>query len=123
MSSFNEKWEKNGHYDKANDQDNIEISANTNTLKSEMFLNNNYEVDFRKDKSINSLLGFHSNLYTSGFHESENLVNILTIDSIIVNIDVVISMVSRNPQFTRSFQMSLSGIKLSKNPIIFFTVQ
>ena len=25
---------KNGHYDKANDKDNIEISANTNTLKS-----------------------------------------------------------------------------------------
>ena len=46
---------KNCHYDKANDKDNIEISANTNTLKSEMFLNNNFEVDFRKDKSINSL--------------------------------------------------------------------
>ena len=27
---------KNGHYDKANDMDNIEIFANTNTLKSEM---------------------------------------------------------------------------------------
>ena len=43
---------KNGHDDKANDKDNIEISANTNTLKSEMFLKSNYEVDFRKDKSI-----------------------------------------------------------------------
>ena len=39
---------RNGHYDKANDNDNIEISANTNTLKSEMILKNNYEVDFRK---------------------------------------------------------------------------
>ena len=29
---------KNGHYDKANEKDNIEISANTNTLKSELFL-------------------------------------------------------------------------------------
>ena len=75
---------KNGHYDKANDKDNIEISANTNTFKSEMFLKSNYEVDFRKDKSINSLLGFDSNLYTSGFRESENMVNILTINSILV---------------------------------------
>ena len=49
---------KNDQYDKANDKDNIEISANTNTLKSEMFLKNNYEIDFRKDKSIDSLLGF-----------------------------------------------------------------
>ena len=80
---------KNDHYDKANDKNNIEISANTNTLKSEMFLKNNCEVDFRKDKSINSLLGFHSNLNTSGFHVSENMVNILTINSILLNIDII----------------------------------
>ena len=30
MNSFIDKCEKNGHYDKANDKDNIEISANTN---------------------------------------------------------------------------------------------
>ena len=80
---------KYSHYDKANDKDNIEVSANTNTLLSEIFPKNNYEVDFRKDKSINSLLGFHSNLYTSGFYESENMVNILTINSILVNIDII----------------------------------
>ena len=28
---------KNGHYDKANDKDNIEISANTKTLMSEIY--------------------------------------------------------------------------------------
>ena len=80
---------KNCHYDKANDKDNIEIAGNTSTLKSEMFLKNNYEVDFIQDKSINSLLGFHSKLYTSGLHESENMVNILTINSILVNIDII----------------------------------
>ena len=54
------EMKKNGHNDKANDKENIEISAKTNTIKSEMFLKNNYEVDFRQDKCINSLLGFHS---------------------------------------------------------------
>ena len=39
---------KNDHYDKANDKDNNEISAITKTLKSEMFLKKNYEVDVRK---------------------------------------------------------------------------
>ena len=58
---------KNGHSDKANDKGNIKIFANTNTLKSEMVIKNNYEVDFRQDKSNNILLGFHSKLYTSGF--------------------------------------------------------
>ena len=47
---------KNGHYDKANDKHNIEISANTKTLKSEMIPKNKYEVDFRQNNSIISLL-------------------------------------------------------------------
>ena len=126
MSSFNEKWEKNEHYDKANDKNNIEISANTNTFKSEMFLKNNYEVDFRKVKCINSLLGFHSNLYTSGFHVSENMGNILTINSILVNIDIISgSYVNGSIQPTiHSFFADVSpGIKLSEILIIFFTFQ
>ena len=80
---------KSGHDEKANDKDNIEISANTNTLKSEMIINNNCGVDFRRYNSINSLLRFDSKLYTSGFNESENMVNILTINNILVNIDVI----------------------------------
>ena len=67
----------------------MEISANTNTLKSEMFLRNNYEVDFRQYNSINSLLGYHRKLYTSGFHESEHMVNIHAIYSILANIDII----------------------------------
>ena len=47
---------KNGHYNKANNKDNIEISANTNTLKSEMIINNNCDIDFRRYNSINRLL-------------------------------------------------------------------
>ena len=54
-----------------------------------MFLKDNYEVDFRQDNSINSLLGFDSKIYTSEFHEFENMVNILTINSILVNIDII----------------------------------
>ena len=49
-----QEMSKNGHYNKANDKDNIDISANTNTLKCEMFLRNNCEVDFRQYNSINS---------------------------------------------------------------------
>ena len=70
-------------------KNNVEISANTNILRSEMFLKNNYEVDFRKDKSINNLLGFDSKLHTSGFYESEKIVNVLTINSILGNIDII----------------------------------
>ena len=79
----------NGHYDDVNNKTYIEISANTNTLKSEMIPKNNCEVDFTKDKSINSHLGFDSKLYTPGFNECENMVNILSINSILVNIDII----------------------------------
>ena len=126
MSLFNEKWEKKDHYDKVNDKNNVEISTNTNTLKSEMFLKSNYEDDFRIDKFINSLLGFHCILYTWGFHESEDMVNILTINSILVNIDIISgSYVNGCTQPTiYSFFPDVSpGIKLSKILIIFFTFQ
>ena len=110
---------KNDHYDKVNDKNNVEISANTNTLKSEMYFKNNYEVDFRKNKSISSFLGFHSNLYTAGFHKSENMVNILTINSIRVNIDIISgSYVNGSTQpIIYSFCADVSpGYKIIENP-------
>ena len=109
----------NNHYDKAKDQVYIEISANTNTLKSEMILKNNYEVDFRQDKLINSLLVFHSKLYTSGFHESENIVNILTINSILVNIDIISGSYingSTQPTIYSFFPNVSPGYKIIENP-------
>ena len=104
---------KNGHYDKENDKNNVEISANTNTLRSQMFLKNNYEVDFRKDKSIKNLLGFLSKLYTSGLHES------VTINSILVHIDIISgSYVNGSTQPTiYSFFPDVSfGYKIIENP-------
>ena len=55
----------NNHYDQTSDKVYIEISTNTNTLRSEMIIRNNCEVDFRRYNSINSLLGFDSKLFTS----------------------------------------------------------
>ena len=110
---------KNNHYDQTSDKVYIEISANTNTLKTEMIINNICELDFRRYNSINSL-------YTSGFNESENMVNILTINSILVNIDIISGSYvncSTQPTIYHSFQMSLPGIKLSKILIIFSTSQ
>ena len=55
-----------------------------------MIVKNKYDIHFRRYKFINnSLLGFHSKLYTSGFNEAENMVNILTINSVLVNIHII----------------------------------
>ena len=84
-----------------------------------MILKNNYEVDFRKDKSINSLIGFDSKLYTSGFKESENMVNILTINSILVNIYIISDSYfngSTQPTIYSFFPDVSSGYKIIENP-------
>ena len=110
---------KNGHYHKASDRDNTEISANTNTLKSETIINNSCEVDFRRYNSINSLLGFDSKLYTSRFNEPENMVNILTINSILVHIDIISGSYingSTQPTIYWFFQNVSPGYKIIENP-------
>ena len=91
-----------------------------------MILKNNYEIDFRQDKFINNLLVFHSKLYTSGFNESDIMVNILTINSILVNIDIISGSFVNDftqPTIYSLFSDVSPAIKLSKILIIFFTFQ
>jgi len=75
---------RNGHNDDA-----IKIIANTNTLKSVMEISNDFIVDLRVRKSIASVLGFRNQVYKEGLHESESVVNILSINSILVNADII----------------------------------
>ena len=81
--------ENRGHHDPINEGYNINISANSNTLKSVLILDEDYQVDFNHQNSLAKVLGFSSALYMGGFHESENVINILSINSILVNIDII----------------------------------
>ena len=56
---------------------------------SVLILENNYQVDFRQPNSISSVLGFNNDIYTLDFQKSENVVNILSINSLLVNIYIV----------------------------------
>ena len=78
--------EKRGHHDPINEDYYIYISANSNTLKSILILEKDYQVDFNHQNSMAKVLGFTNAKYTEGFHESENDVNILSINSILVYI-------------------------------------
>jgi len=75
---------RNGHNDDA-----VKITANTNTLKSIMEIQGDFQVDFRARNSISSVLGFQNEVYEEGIHESDSVVNILSINSILVNVDVL----------------------------------
>ena len=83
------EMEKRGHHDPINEDYYINISANSNTLKSVLILEKDYQVDFNHQNTLAKVLGFTGNKYTEGFHESENVVNFLSINSILVNIDII----------------------------------
>ena len=46
-------------------------------------------VDFDVDGSLCKVLGFNKKIYKAGRYESENLVNILSVNSILVHCDVI----------------------------------
>ena len=81
--------EKRGHHDPINEDYYINISANSNTLKSVLILEKDYQVDFSHQNSLAKVLGFTGTKYKEGFHESEKPVNFLRINSILVNIDII----------------------------------
>ena len=88
-NTIQHEMEKRGHYDEINEDYYINIVPNTNTLKSVLILEKGYQVDFNHQNSLAKVLGFTGAKYTEGFHESENVVDILRINSILVNIDII----------------------------------
>ena len=83
------EMEKAGHYDEVNNESYISISANSNTLKSILIIEQGYQVDFNQQNNLSKVLGFTGKKYIEGFYESEKPVNILSINSILVNIDII----------------------------------
>ena len=61
--------EKRGHHNPINKDYYINISANSNTLKSVLILEKDYQVDFNHPYSFAKVLGFTNAKYTGGFHE------------------------------------------------------
>ena len=69
----------------------IVLSGNKNTLKCELEITKKSTiVDFSAENSIRSLLGFKEKKYKGGeTYESEKIVNILRVNSILVHCDVI----------------------------------
>ena len=97
----------------------VKITANTNTLKRVLEIQGDFQVDLRVQNSISSVLGFHNQVYEEGIHESQYVVNILSINSILVNVDVIReSYVNGRTQNTiySFFPNVSSGYKIVENP-------
>ena len=95
-------------------------SANSNTLKSVLIIESGYQVDFNQQNNLSKVLGFTGTKYTEGFHESENVVNILTINSILVNIDIIsgsyVNGTTKNTIYS-FFPKVSPGYKIIESPV------
>ena len=61
------------------------LSANDSTLRTLLEItNSNSKLDFNVDNSIRTVFGFNAKSYGNGYHESDNIVNILLVNSILV---------------------------------------
>ena len=114
------EMEKTGHHNPINEDYYINISTNSNTLKSVLILEKDYQVDFNHQNSIAKVHGFTDSNYTGGFHESENVVNILSINSILVNIDIIsgsyINGTTKNTVYS-FFPKVSPGYKITELPV------
>ena len=88
-AAIKQQMKTNNHYDSQDDEYYVSIAANSSTLKTILTLDNNYQVDFTLNNSMRHLLGFNSAIYTARYQESESVVNIVSINSILVNIDII----------------------------------
>ena len=100
----------------------FEITANLNTFKCILNINvPNLAIDFSVDKSIGSLLGFGNALFTEqGSHESSNIVNILSINSILVHCSLIEGSYlneDRKPILYSFFPNVPPGYKIVEKPL------
>ena len=68
----------------------IKLFPNRNTLKCVLQIKKKEcQIDFRVKDCVRSVLGFDAKLYKFGRHESEHLVDIMSVNSILVNCDII----------------------------------
>jgi hypothetical protein len=97
------------HYDVARNKPNVTLSANPSTLKTIMEIAPRYRVEFRPPNSLRSVLGFKEKVYNGGYNESENIINILTVNSILVEVDII------NPLMPKVFFENVNQVSVRLN--------
>jgi len=109
---------ENGHYN--DDKNNITLEPNNNTLRSVLDIAASYRVDFTTENSVRTVLGFNSQIYTAGYNESEDIINILSVSSLRVTIDIIAASYSNGEQgnIIYSFFPSVGpGYKIIEVPV------
>ena len=67
----------------------VTVKPNKNTLQSIMTIATNYLVDFTGPNCLGPVLGFKPQVYKEGVTNSQNIVDILRVNSILVNTNII----------------------------------
>ena len=112
-------FRENGDYDEINKKYPIILLGNKNTSQIIMEISANYKVDFTVPNSINTVSGFNSIKYNEGNHKSENIIDILPVNSIFVHVENVIGsyMLGIASSVLYSFFPNVApGVKIIERP-------
>ena len=120
----------NGDYDQnAENPYYISITDNLSELKSVVHISNDaYKIDFNVPNSIGSVLGFTNETIGMGYNESPNIVNIMKVNSILVNLDIISGSYvngSASPTIYSFFPLVSPGYKIVERPnpsLVFYPV-
>jgi len=102
------------------DESALNLSANISRLTSIVTIEKPmYKVDFGVANSIGSVLGFDAEVISHGYNESTNIVNIMQINSILVNIDIIMGSYvngSQSPTLYSFYPNVPPGYKIVERP-------
>jgi len=120
-AAIQRQLERNGHWDNTvNPQSHyITVGANSSTLRAYVDITNpTYRVNMAAS-TIRSMLGFNPKTIQSGYHEGDNPVDILKVNTILVNCDIVSGSYrngSQTPVVYSFFPDVSPGYKIVESP-------
>jgi len=102
------------------DDEAITLTTNVSRLTSIVIIENQaYKIDFGVSNSIGSILGFGAVVIGHGYNESPNIVDIMQVNSILVNIDIIMGSYvngSPSPAIYSFYPNVAPGYKIVERP-------
>ena len=101
------------------DEKAINFTFNKNTMLTTMTIKQGYDVSFDHPNSIGSLFGFTKKIYKEGTYISENIINILSVNAILVHLNIIAGSYvngQREPVIYSFFPKVSPGYKIVETP-------
>jgi hypothetical protein len=101
------------------DEKAINFTFNKNTMLTTMTIKQGYKVAFDYDDSIGVLFGFLKKEYKEGNYTSENIINILSVNAILVHLNIIAGSYvngQREPVIYSFFPKVSPGYKIVETP-------